>query len=119
MRFWMTTSAIALATVATAPVFAQDTAAPAAAATATDEPGDIVVTAQKRSERLQDVPVAVTVISGDALAAQGKVSLEGATVPGRQRAHHITRVPLRELGVVGAHRVTPFSCKASRSARNP
>jgi iron complex outermembrane receptor protein len=41
-------------------------------------PGDIVVTAQKRSERLQDVPVAVTVVSGDALATQGKPSLEGA-----------------------------------------
>lgn len=41
-------------------------------------PGDIVVTAQKRSERLQDVPVAVSVISGDALASTGKVSLEGA-----------------------------------------
>nr|WP_232283413.1 TonB-dependent receptor [Sphingomonas sp. PAMC 26617] len=41
-------------------------------------PGDIIVTAQKRSERLQDVPVAVSVISGDALASQGKVSLEGA-----------------------------------------
>lgn len=30
--------------------------------------GDIVVTAQKRSERLQDVPLAVTAITGDALA---------------------------------------------------
>ncbi len=43
-----------------------------------DAPADIVVTAQKRSERLQDVPLAVTVVSGDTLAAQGKVSLEGA-----------------------------------------
>jgi iron complex outermembrane receptor protein len=30
--------------------------------------GDIIVTAQKRSERLQDVPLAVTAITGDALA---------------------------------------------------
>ncbi|WP_430983609.1 hypothetical protein, partial [Escherichia coli] len=42
------------------------------------DPGEITVTAQKRSERLQDVPLAVTVISGDAIAAQGKTSLEGA-----------------------------------------
>jgi len=63
--------AIAQVAPATAPV----DAAPAAEEAA---PGEIIVTAQKRSERLQDVPVAVSVVSGDALAAQGKVSLEGA-----------------------------------------
>lgn len=42
---------------------------------------DIVVTAQRRSERLQDVPVAVSAISGDRLAAIGiQSSLELATV---------------------------------------
>ena len=46
---------------------------------ATDVPaGDIIVTAQKRSERLQDVPVAISVVSGDALAARGAVNIEGA-----------------------------------------
>jgi iron complex outermembrane receptor protein len=40
--------------------------------------GDIVVTAQKRSERLQDVPLAVSVISGDALTATGSPGLDGA-----------------------------------------
>ena len=50
------------------------------AAPAADEAiADIIVTAQKRSERLQDVPVAVSVISGDAIATSGKPSLEGAT----------------------------------------
>ena len=44
----------------------------------TADSAEIIVTAQKRSERLQDVPLAVTVVSGDTLAAQGKVSLEGA-----------------------------------------
>ncbi|QUM74411.1 TonB-dependent receptor (plasmid) [Sphingopyxis granuli] len=33
--------------------------------------GDIVVTAQKRSERLRDVPLSVTAASGDQLAVQG------------------------------------------------
>ena len=42
-------------------------------------PGEIVVTAQKRSERLQRVPVAVSVVAGDALTAQGKPSIESAT----------------------------------------
>jgi iron complex outermembrane receptor protein len=41
--------------------------------TATSEAGlnDIIVTAQKRSENLQNVPVAVTAISGDELVARG------------------------------------------------
>jgi iron complex outermembrane receptor protein len=39
---------------------------------------EIVVTAQKRTERLQDVPVAVSVISGDAIAAQGGINIENA-----------------------------------------
>jgi len=48
-----------------------DQADPSSPITAnTNQPGDIVVTAQKRSERLQDVPVAVTAIGGDALASR-------------------------------------------------
>ncbi len=39
---------------------------------------EIVVTAQKRSERLQDVPLAVSVVSGATIAASGAVNLEGA-----------------------------------------
>jgi iron complex outermembrane receptor protein len=35
---------------------------------------DIVVTAQKRSENLQRVPIAITAVSGDALIAQGVTS---------------------------------------------
>ncbi|MGR4890684.1 TonB-dependent receptor [Sphingopyxis sp. LARHCG72] len=40
--------------------------------TATDavDAGEIVVTAQKRSERLQDVPLAVTAVTGEALTAR-------------------------------------------------
>ncbi|MFA6605740.1 MAG: TonB-dependent receptor, partial [Sphingomonas sp.] len=75
MKALYLTSAAALALVAASPSFAQT--APSQAAVE-DAPGDIIVTAQKRSERLQDVPVAVSVISGDALSAQGKTSLEGA-----------------------------------------
>lgn len=68
-----------IAFVASSTVAAQTAPAPALApALAEEAPADIVVTAQKRSERLQEVPLAVTVVSGDALAAQGKVSLEGA-----------------------------------------
>ncbi len=45
---------------------------------------DILVTAQKRSERLQDVPVPVTAISGDALASNDQLRIQdyALTVPG-------------------------------------
>lgn len=69
--------AASLALLLSAPAFAQATDSAPAADAASDS-GEIIVTAQKRSERLQDVPLAVTVVSGDTLAATGKVSLEGA-----------------------------------------
>lgn len=50
------------------PAYAQDAAADAGAANETDE---IVVTAQKRSERLSDVPMSITAASGDALLERG------------------------------------------------
>jgi len=45
---------------------------------------EIVVTAERMSERLQDVPVPVTVLTSDALAQQGDVKLEDyfRSVPG-------------------------------------
>lgn len=46
-----------------------DTNAAAAPSAAESTGGDIVVTAQRRSQRLQDVPVAVTALGGDALAS--------------------------------------------------
>jgi len=46
--------------------------------------GDIVVTAQRRAERLQDVPIAVTAITADALANANVRSLQdlSASIPG-------------------------------------
>ncbi|GAA4008470.1 TonB-dependent receptor [Sphingomonas humi] len=50
-------------------------------ATVTDvSPADIVVTAQKRSERLQEVPLAVSVVSGAALSTASRPSIETATL---------------------------------------
>ncbi|MBS0477336.1 MAG: TonB-dependent receptor, partial [Proteobacteria bacterium] len=40
------------------------------AAPTPDDGGEIIVTAQKRQERLQDVPVSITAVSGDTLASQ-------------------------------------------------
>ncbi len=67
--FWLSSSAIIASVISSAGV-AQN-------APATDSaPGDIVVTAQKRTERLQDVPVAVSVINGDALAKLATLNIE-------------------------------------------
>jgi len=69
-------SASAVALIASAaPVFAQDAAPQANApqpadAAAPADSGEIVVTAQKRSERLLDVPLAVTAVSADALRSR-------------------------------------------------
>jgi iron complex outermembrane receptor protein len=72
--------ALLLATVALAPLAARAQtaaqAAPAAAAAPSDtSTQEIVVTAQKRSERLQDVPVAITALSGSQLAASNITDL--------------------------------------------
>jgi len=39
---------------------------------------EIIVTAQKREERLQDIPLAVSVVGGEAIANNGGVTLENA-----------------------------------------
>ncbi|MEO5938846.1 MAG: TonB-dependent receptor [Sphingomonas sp.] len=76
-------SAIGL-TFAASPALAQDTptaVANPAGQNADDnrsELPDIVVTAQKRSERLQDVPVAVSVVSGDTLTKLSTNNIEDA-----------------------------------------
>lgn len=54
-----------------------------------DEPAtldEVIVTSQKRSERIQDVPASVSFVSGEALAAQGARGLQdyAAFVPGLQ-----------------------------------
>jgi iron complex outermembrane recepter protein len=69
----LTTSLIALAFSASS-ALAQE----APTAEAQSDPADIVVTAQLREERLQEVPIAITVVSGEALESQGRVNLEGA-----------------------------------------
>ena len=77
------TSAMPLAALAlaafSAPAYAQSASSPAPAAEADDAaPGEIVVTAQKRSENLHDVPVAVSVLSGESLAQAARPSIESA-----------------------------------------
>src|SRR5262245_33241358 len=83
-----TTSLLAIAGACTfaAPAFAQaapgSTAAPATAAPAADQPtnaGEIIVTAQRRSENLQDVPISVGIVDKQQLAA---INTGGADIRG-------------------------------------
>src|SRR6185312_14273182 len=71
---------------------AAETQAGASAAPAALE--EVVVTAQRREQRLQDVPVAVTVVSGKALAQQNITSLEAVSV--RLPAVRIVSGPLTD-----------------------
>ncbi|HMT45178.1 MAG TPA: TonB-dependent receptor, partial [Chakrabartia sp.] len=76
----MTTSAVALSLAATGTAVAQT----AVEDTEEGALGDIVVTAQKRSESVQDIPVTVTALGGEALAQSGSKDLLQAVklVPG-------------------------------------
>ena len=74
----------ALATLVPVAAVAQETpAAPATPTSDTSETADIVVTAQKRSERLRDVPASVSVVTATDLTKQGVV----------QFSDYATRVP--------------------------
>ena len=66
----MTMPGVAHAQAQSVPADTQQEAAPAPAEDSLATTGDIVVTAQKRTERLQDVPLAVTAITGDALESR-------------------------------------------------
>ncbi len=64
--------ATALAFGLSVPAFAQD------GAEETVDSNEIIVTAQKREENLQDIPLAVSVIGGEAIANSGGITLENA-----------------------------------------
>ncbi|MGQ3026173.1 TonB-dependent receptor [Sphingomonadaceae bacterium 3R27C6] len=72
MRFWTAGSLTIAALLSAAPAAAQE-AAPSPAADTAEEGGlsEIVVTAQKRSQNLQDVSATVQALSGDDLAKNG------------------------------------------------
>lgn len=82
IQWFLNTSLAVLALAGTSAAFAQTTTTPAEGING----GDIVVTAQKRSQRLIDVPVAVSAIDSDSLATQNLNTLRDyfSRVPGLQ-----------------------------------
>src|SRR4029077_19664538 len=86
-------------------------AAPATAASDNGKIAEITVTAQRRSESLQATPVAVTVISGDELAAMhtDNISTIAAVPPSitfhsANNAQASSTIRIRGIGTVGNNR---------------
>lgn len=79
---WALSSTVALGTLS--PAMAQESSPNSPDTRASDTDGEIVVTAQKREERLIDVPQSVSVLSGDTLASQGAAQFRdfAGKVPG-------------------------------------
>lgn len=90
--------------LAAAPAAAQDAGSDASDDnTASGGLTEILVTAQRRSESVQDTPLAVSAISGDSLAERGATDLTSisATVPGFNVSEQVgqARLTLRGIGV--------------------
>ncbi len=88
-------------------LLALSAAAPASAQEDQTAPGDIIVTAQKREQRLQDVPVVVTALSGEALQNAGVKDIKdlqtltpGLTVTSTT-SETSTTARIRGIGTVG------------------
>jgi iron complex outermembrane recepter protein len=69
-------TALALSTVPISPAWADQAEAPEAEAA---DSGEIIVTARRRAEAAQDVPIALTALSGDTLARQGAFSIQSVS----------------------------------------
>ena len=71
---WLLSTAILSGMLAAAPAMAQD-----AAGAKSDDGGEIIVTARRQSERLQDVPASVAVLTSTALARTGATKADDFT----------------------------------------
>jgi iron complex outermembrane receptor protein len=115
-------SALALsAALMAAPAYAQDDTAaapqadaPAAdAATTQSDDSTITVTAQRRSERLQDVPISIAAFSGDTLDAANVVTVQdlGRIAPNFQATKGVQssflRLNIRGIGAAGNTTIEP------------
>ena len=73
-RLLATTALVSLGALVSMPAFAQDAAADQGN---DDGIGEIVVTAQKRAENIQDVPIAISAVGSQFLESRGITSIDG------------------------------------------
>jgi iron complex outermembrane receptor protein len=101
-------SAVAMTALMATAVTAQtatgtEPSGPAQVSTDSETTGEIIVTAQKRSESVQKIPLAVSAIGGDTLQQRGTTGLAslGQVVPGLNVSEQIgqARLTLRGIGV--------------------
>jgi iron complex outermembrane receptor protein len=104
MRLLSTVSLVALTTLAAAPAFAQD-----AAQNQDDGLGDIVVTAQKRSENVQDVPIAISALGSQFLESRGIDSIDklGAVAPNVKIERAPASKTISQISIRGSVTINP------------
>ncbi len=104
MRLFSTVSLVAMATLAATPAFAQD------AGQESDEGiGDIVVTAQKRSENLQDVPIAISAVGSQYLESRGVDSIDklGSIAPNVKIERAPASKTISQISIRGSVTINP------------
>ncbi|MEI4508722.1 TonB-dependent receptor [Sphingopyxis sp. CCNWLW253] len=116
--YWLRLFALGSVSAMAGAAHAQTAEVPADTEEASPAAGEIIVTAQKRSERLNDVPMAITAATGDDLAARGVTSIEdlAKVVPGFQYTH-TTLNPVYTLRGVGFFD-TSFSARGAVAVYN-
>ncbi|MBC7521703.1 MAG: TonB-dependent receptor, partial [Sandarakinorhabdus sp.] len=104
MKTWlMTSAAMAAVTLAAGPAFAQ------AVAAADDAVPEIVVTAQKRSERIQDVPIAISAVSSQFLQSRGITSIDslGSIAPNVKFERAPSNKTISQIAIRGSVTINP------------
>ncbi|MFN5782009.1 MAG: TonB-dependent receptor [Novosphingobium sp.] len=104
MRLFCTASLFALSAAVAAPALAQD-----AAQAPDDGIGDIVVTAQKRSENLQDVPIAISAVGSEYLESRGVDSIDklGTIAPNVKIERAPASKTISQISIRGSVTINP------------
>ena len=107
-------SVAAGALIAAAPAFAQDSPEPPAEApaeTPAEEAGigDIIVTAQKRAENIQDVPIAISAVGSEFLESRGITSIDalGSVAPNVKIERAPSNKTITQISIRGSVTINP------------
>jgi iron complex outermembrane receptor protein len=99
LRLCSSTMVIAAATIAAGTASAQSSAAAPQSGAQSAVDAEIVVTAQRREQRQQDVPISIAVVDGEQMARDNLTSL--SAVADRQANVRITPGPFDQLNIRG------------------